>query len=49
MSTENCEQDTKTIRCMECHKECNGREAGKHKKDTGHNRWELIAPLIKEG
>ena len=32
----------KRVRCLECGKECDGREAGEHMIETGHNRWELL-------
>jgi len=33
---------------MICKKEFTGREAGKHTKETGHNRWELLLDLMGE-
>ena len=32
------------VRCQVCGKECNGEEVGRHKQETGHNRFELLIP-----
>ena len=35
------------VKCQICGKECSGKEADEHKKETGHNKWTLILPKRK--
>ena len=40
--------DKKVVRCMICRLECTGEEAEEHRKQTGHNNFELLIPVIKK-
>ena len=34
----------KVVKCEICKKKFTGIDAGKHTKETGHNKWELLKP-----
>ena len=34
----------KVVKCMICEKLYRGKEADKHKEETGHNYWEVLIP-----